>query len=80
MKMNQTLHTWKNAYSWLKSSLSKTLVRAEQEGDYQLYYTKSATAGDLTLNKSFILKYKSQLLSLVYCRSFFCVVVLTFFI
>ena len=51
----------KNAYSWLKSSLSKTLVRAEQEGDYQLYYTKSATAGDLTLNKSFILKYKSQL-------------------
>ena len=46
MKMNQTLHTWKNTYSWLKSSLSKTLVRAEQ---------------DFTLNKSFILKYKSQL-------------------
>ena len=44
---------WKNAYSWLKSSLSKTLVRAEQEGDYQLYYTKSTTAGDFTLNKSF---------------------------
>jgi hypothetical protein len=52
---------WKNPYSWLKSSLSKTLVRAEQEGDYQLYFTKSATAGDFTLNKSFISKYKSQL-------------------
>ena len=29
--------------------------------DYHLYFTKSATAGDFTLNKSFISKYKSQL-------------------
>jgi hypothetical protein len=46
--------------NWYET-VSKTLVRAEQEGDYQLYFTKSATAGDFTLNKSFISKYKSQL-------------------
>ena len=45
---------WKNAYSWIKSG--PIVVQAEQEGDYQLYFIKSSTAGDFTLNKSFITK------------------------